>query len=172
MKYVAIDIETTGLNPETCQILEIGAIAMDGGREVSRFQRVVKWDQIIGEPYALHMNAALLDPSIRGDYLDDVKRQWAEWYANYCTWLVVGKNFTGFDQKFLDRALIVTNYRVLDIGSLVWLDQLSKGNELSKVPSLEGCKKLYKINGPVLHRAIDDCYDYVQLMGQLVLRNF
>ena len=26
MKYFSIDIETTGLNPETCQVIEFGAV--------------------------------------------------------------------------------------------------------------------------------------------------
>jgi len=29
-KYVSLDIETTGLNPENCQVLEIGAVIDDG----------------------------------------------------------------------------------------------------------------------------------------------
>ena len=29
MKYISIDIETTGLDPENCQILSIGAVIED-----------------------------------------------------------------------------------------------------------------------------------------------
>ena len=61
--YVSIDLETTGLNPNECQILEIGAVIDDGRDNVDSlpvFRAIVKHDQIKGEPYALQMHPKLL----------------------------------------------------------------------------------------------------------------
>lgn len=60
--YVSIDLETTGLNPKTCQVLEFGAVIDDGREDVTtlpKFRAILKWDEIFGEPYALSMHPAL-----------------------------------------------------------------------------------------------------------------
>ena len=67
MRYVSIDIETTGLNPETCQIFEFAAIVDDTKKSntVPRqsFQCfVVPEDGIIrGEAQGLMMNGQILE---------------------------------------------------------------------------------------------------------------
>lgn len=45
--YVAFDLETTGLSPETDQIIEIGALKVKDGKVVERFMEFVKPDQPI-----------------------------------------------------------------------------------------------------------------------------
>lgn len=62
MKYVSIDIETTGLDPTGCDVLEIGAILEDtenpAGREkLPTFHKYIWKDVYRGEPFALAMNA-------------------------------------------------------------------------------------------------------------------
>lgn len=42
--YVAFDLETTGLSPETDQIIEIGALKVKDGKVVDRFMEFVKPD--------------------------------------------------------------------------------------------------------------------------------
>ena len=36
--YIVVDLETTGLDPVGCEIIEIGAIRCVGGEELDRFQ--------------------------------------------------------------------------------------------------------------------------------------
>ena len=53
MPYVSIDIETTGLDPETCQILEIGAVFDNWTlpiRDLPTFHCYVVHKQIVGSP--------------------------------------------------------------------------------------------------------------------------
>jgi hypothetical protein len=62
MIYLSLDIETTGLNPLTCDVLEIGALLEDtenpAGREkLPTFHKYLWRDVYRGEPYALAMNA-------------------------------------------------------------------------------------------------------------------
>jgi hypothetical protein len=63
MPYVSIDLETTGLSSETCQILEFGAVYDDWTTPVSElptFHRIITHDTIVGQPYALSMHSDLL----------------------------------------------------------------------------------------------------------------
>ena len=65
MKYISIDIETTGLDPETCQVIQIGAVIEDTLdpkpiEELPKFQCLVEHAQISGSPFALNMNSEIL----------------------------------------------------------------------------------------------------------------
>ena len=64
MKYISIDIETTGLDPEYCQVIEVGAIIDDLSKNedmyrLPMFQTYIMHDKIVGEPYALSMHSAI-----------------------------------------------------------------------------------------------------------------
>jgi len=70
LPYLSIDIETTGLDPETCQTLEIGAVFDNWTlpiRQLPTFHCYVVHQQIIGTPFGLALNADILrrlsDPS-------------------------------------------------------------------------------------------------------------
>ena len=69
MKFISIDTETTGLNPETCQLLSIGAIVEDTEKKLP-FEEIPKFhcailrgerDILQGELYALNMNKDLIE---------------------------------------------------------------------------------------------------------------
>jgi len=69
MIYISIDTETTGLNPETCQLLSFGAIVEDTEKKLS-FEEIPKFhcailrgerDILQGELYALNMNRDLIE---------------------------------------------------------------------------------------------------------------
>ena len=69
MIYISIDTETTGLNPETCQLLSIGAIVEDTEKKLP-FEEIPKFhcailrgerDILQGELYALNMNKNLIE---------------------------------------------------------------------------------------------------------------
>lgn len=69
MKYVSIDIETTGLNPETCQVLSIGAVIEDTDnimpvKDLPTFHGVMLSREISGDPYAINMNKDLIESMV------------------------------------------------------------------------------------------------------------
>ena len=47
--YICLDLETTGLNPKTDKIIEIGALKIKQGREAGRFTSFVNPHRILGE---------------------------------------------------------------------------------------------------------------------------
>jgi hypothetical protein len=69
MIYISIDTETTGLNPETCQLLSIGAIVEDTEKklpfdQIPKFHCAIRRGEreiIQGELYALNMNKDLIE---------------------------------------------------------------------------------------------------------------
>lgn len=66
MKYVSIDIETTGLNPERCDILSFGAVIEDTARpavydHVPKFYAVITQHEISGSPFAINLNKKIVE---------------------------------------------------------------------------------------------------------------
>jgi DNA polymerase III epsilon subunit-like protein len=65
MVYCAIDIETSGLNPETNQILSIGVVVEDTEKrlpfeEVPKFHCAIVREEIVGGLFALDLNRDLI----------------------------------------------------------------------------------------------------------------
>jgi hypothetical protein len=130
MKYASIDIETTGLNPDTCQILEFGCVLDDTDPEkmaeiknCPTFRAVLVHKVIHGEPYALALNAALI-AEIRDVKELKVGKNWscylepdtlADTFFDFLIengyeadeeklksgLICAGKNFASFDKQFL-----------------------------------------------------------------------
>lgn len=68
--YMALDLETTGLDRQQAHILQIAAIYDDGGpiEELIKFNVVVKNPTITyGEEYAMNMNRGLLETAFKAD---------------------------------------------------------------------------------------------------------
>jgi oligoribonuclease (3'-5' exoribonuclease) len=178
LPYVSIDIETTGLDPETCQILEIGAAFDNWTQPLSKlptFHCYVTHRQIVGSAYALAMNAEILrklaNPQPTGTYLDEtqVAKCLAAWLNVQCGWdgskalTPAGKNFASFDRQFLKRLpdfekKVRLHHRTLDPAMLFW--QL--GDE--KLPDSQTCYIRAGIKGKVAHTALEDALAVVQLI--------
>lgn len=65
MKYISIDIETSGLNPEKHQILSLGVIVEDTTKklpfkDIPKFHCAIVREEIVGGLFALNMNKELI----------------------------------------------------------------------------------------------------------------
>lgn len=96
--YVVFDFETTGLDPATCKILEIGAIKVNNGEIVDRLQCLIKWPEpvpaniteITGITQAM-IDAEGIDPEIaQKKFIEFIKDQ-----------ILIGHNIYNFDLRFL-----------------------------------------------------------------------
>ncbi|MGV3639886.1 MAG: exonuclease domain-containing protein, partial [Adhaeribacter sp.] len=76
MRYVSIDLETTGIRPDRHQIIEFGAVIENtrqhlGLEDLPRFKRIVRHAEYTGQAFALNMNARifreLVNPSGAAD---------------------------------------------------------------------------------------------------------
>ena len=220
MKYISIDIETTGLDSEFNQILSIGAVIEDTlnqlpSEDLPKFHAVIKRESVYGSIFALNLNKDLIQAM--KDYseakTDELKQEIEESFGakfyhedevvealyQFCyrnglvdldpnflykqmkvvdgiaypilgsnmvkTYLnCAGKNFAGFDKKFLEKLprwkqVFSIRSRVLDPGILFvdWINDES-------IPSLDECKKRAGIDGVVTHNAVEDAMDVVMLL--------
>jgi len=176
MPYVSIDIETTGLDPETCQILEIGAVWDDWTkpiRELPVYHRLVYYKEYRGSAYALALNANLLrhlsgrrEPWWRdpGQVADD----FAAWLKG-CGWdgraalTPAGKNFASFDRQFLKRLprfeqVVKLHHRTLD-PAVLYLRP-----EDERLPDSKTCYERAGLDGKVAHTAVEDALAVVRLI--------
>jgi len=179
MKYVSIDIETTGLDPDFCQVLEIGAVIDDWKlpiNELPSFRRVIQNKTLSGEPFALALNVGLLrllaDPQPSTNTIfcqpDELGRQFAPWLTENGIdpkhVQAAGKNFASFDAIFLDRlpdfkSHVEFRHRVLDPAILFW--QPAKDE---KLPDSATCYKRAGLDSKVAHTAVDDAKGVVWLI--------
>lgn len=80
MKYLSIDIETTGLDSEKHQILSIGVIVEDTTKklpfhEIPKFHCVIVREELVGQLYALNLNKELIETiNIWNTSTDEVKK--------------------------------------------------------------------------------------------------
>ncbi len=123
---IAIDIETTGLDPEKHQILEFVAVLENG----NFFHRLIKWNDYVINEYCLKLHKQLLGEITENKLtktliisIDDLGRQFTRWLGRNHTvtnYNVVGVNWAGFDGLFLKKVpeFPKWNYRVLELGSL------------------------------------------------------
>jgi len=170
--YVSIDIETTGLDPDTCQILEIGAVIDDWTTPVDElpvFHCYIDNGEIVGQPYALAMNTNILRAIAerKGKHVAVVASCLWNWLcANGLQQgpdTFAGKNFAKFDLQFLkylpgwDRLEIC--HRSIDPGMLFWNPAIDNG-----VPSTEVCMERAGLTGPVAHTAVEDAKTVVELI--------
>jgi hypothetical protein len=176
MKYVSIDLETTGLDAEQCQIIEFGAVYDDLSKpfNVARrvFHRFVRHPVYTGEPYALAMNQKILytlaagkDPDICDvKNLADVFHSWLYGFGMELPIVVAGKNFAGFDKPFLRHvpffnALNRLHHRCLDPGSMYFDPTRDE-----VVPSTQECLRRAGLDDTVSHTAVEDAMDVCRLI--------
>ena len=164
MRYVAIDIETTGLNPERCQVIELAAVVETDWHtpveQLPTFHRFVNpGDEIRGEAYALWMNANILlqtkDAADLHGNLIDLGAFVREFFGERSV-TIAGKNFGAFDYRFLSRnegwRFVRHKHRFIDVGNLYW-------NPATDVdlPALKECQIRAGVPHREEHRAVDDC---------------
>jgi oligoribonuclease len=187
MPYLSIDIETTGLDPDWCQILEIGAVWDNWTlpmEDLPTYRRLVVHDEYRGQPFALAMNAALLrelagEPKPWFLHEDEVAIDFATWLKTACGWdgetalTPAGKNFSSFDRNFLKRLprfekVVRLHHRSPDPANFFW-----RPLEDDKLPDTKTCYERAGMDGKVAHTAVEDALGVVRLirMGAKRLMN-
>lgn len=97
---VVYDLETTGLDSETCEIIEIGAIKVEKGKITKKFSTFVKPKSPI-PPEASRINHITDDMVADAPKIEDVIID----FYNFCKdCYICGYNNTDFDNKFLRKA--------------------------------------------------------------------
>jgi oligoribonuclease len=180
-KYVSCDIETTSLDPQTGQILEIGAVIEDIENplplaKLPVFHTYVIHKEIRGDAFALSMNSVILrkianwrSDESGANYTDpeQVGARMKSFFEKHSIdperVTAAGKNFASFDLQFLKNLPFFTNcvrfnHRSIDPAILYW----RKGDV--KLPDTKLCYERAGIQKEVAHTAVDDALGVVELI--------
>jgi len=177
-RYVSIDIETTGLDPGTSQVLEFAAVIEDWTSPVESLpslRLLVDHGAITGHPFALTMNARLIaelcrpNPSDRAPFgpdwpggservtPDQVGPAFTAFLSRHLpgvTPTLAGKNAATFDIPFLSRLpnWPRCRHRVVDVGTLWWWPETDEA-----LPDTAACLTRSGVTNDNLHSALADC---------------
>jgi len=190
VEYVAIDIETTGLDLEKDQVLQVALVYEDTNKaeawevqDLPFFEALIYHERVEGHPFALNMNHEIIEAfadfdaseataELRGrtvqvyEDLDSVLDDAMIWLANlhdcHGPYNAAGKNAAGFDLPFLGhRWRKLFHYRVIDPGSVALGGQPFRWQH-NRVGSL---KELYDNHCP--HDALADARGVVETLRKV-----
>lgn len=188
MKYISIDIETLGLKFSN-GLIEFGAVLDDLSNpktleDLPKFHAYLIQDQYFGEPYAMAMHSKILyridkrEPGFNYLYPSQLGKEFKKFLLDNgykqddkpdregnqkITINVAGKNFMGFDYRFLEEHTdfnknIRVRSRVLDPGPIYF----QAGDQV--LPSLGQCLERAGFEPSVAHTAIEDSIDVIKLI--------
>lgn len=178
MKYASIDIETCGLN-ETDSIIELGIVLDDltvqkPPEQLPRFHCYIlpPYGQYCGHPAALAMHPEIFKRISKREegYLYLMPSEVGQFVGKFLiengfngTINVAGKNFAGFDKRFLEEQTtffecVKTRHRVIDVATH-FVDASD-----TCLPDLKTCLKRAGVIKEVAHDAIGDALDIVSLV--------
>lgn len=199
MRYCSIDIETTGLDSENCDMVEFAAVVDDLTQQqpiekLPKFQRYIYQPLYQGEPYALSMHKDLFlklakwqQGKERDIQVCTPKNLMEEFYlflkdyyvahlnpkfsmGNTIKVLAAGKNFATFDIRFIEKLPQLDSFPVEFSHRVVDPAMLYLNPAIdSGPPSMFECMKRAGIGGEVAHTALEDALMVISLLRKKFL---
>ncbi|CAN2327038.1 PolC-type DNA polymerase III [Fusobacterium sp. oral taxon C10] len=149
--FVVFDIETTGLNSHTNEIIEIGAVKIKAGRIVDRYSQLINPGRPI--PYHITEITSITDEQVANEpKIDEVIGKFVDFVGDA---VLVAHN-APFDMGFIKRD--IKKYLSIDYQCSV-IDTLQMARDLFPDLKKYGLGDLNKTLGLALekhHRAVDD----------------
>ncbi len=152
--YVVIDIETTGLNDVTDQIIEIGAISIKNGDVYAEFSVLLKIDTLL--PKGIVELTGITNEMLQ-EQGRDAKEALKE-LKEFCgDSELVGHNIVSFDMNFLRRAFSKNNLEMMKNKVTDTLRISRRKIDDCEDYELADIAKYFKIEYSNLHRSLSDC---------------
>lgn len=191
-RFVSIDLETTGLDAEKCDIIEVGAIIDDWLfplEEPPIFHCYIVKNNYCGQAMALSMHAEIFRRiAIREEgytylYPSELPNALGHWMKENGAYqidpenpdrepraVIAGKNFGMFDDRFLRKLknfdeYVKYHHRLIDPAMLYW-----RPWEDSRPPGLKKCMERAGLEGEVEHTALEDAKIVAKLVQVAVGR--
>jgi ATP-dependent DNA helicase DinG len=147
--FIAVDVETTGLDPSYSEIIEIGAVKVDGGIVRSEFSELVKPTKPI--PDAITHLTGITNEDVRNAQpVEEIIKPFLDFISGY---QLLGHN-VGFDISFLRHAAglgnITSGIDTIEL-SRILLPRLHSY-------SLDSLIEFFALNPKRRHRALDDAH--------------
>lgn len=152
--YIVLDLETTGTNHFTDEIIEIGAIKYVNGTEVDRYSSLVKTEKNVSQK--VQELTGITNELLQKEGVDKFTAIWSlnSFLGND---IIVGHNITAFDSKFIDDAFqdVLKCHFSNDYVDTLYLAR-------KKFPDLEHHKlgdlsEKFSVDYSKSHRAVEDC---------------
>ena len=140
-RYLFIDVETTGLDPEKNEVIEVGAIVCeqadndDKPTELCRYTCKLRAEHGVVDIEALAVNGRrlcvdVLTDEISAEYAKEIVYGFADFLADYVTndTLIIGNNVK-FDIEFVDALFVkygISSKRILSQRKSVDIQQIAK----------------------------------------------
>ena len=159
--YCVIDLEMTGLNPQTDQVIEVGAARVRGGKVVATMGELCACKRPL--PDRIVELTGITDAMLAGKR--DVDAVLADFLAFIVEDVIVGHNLS-FDYRFLKQWCINKKEKL----SLKSVDTLKIARALlpgEQSKKLEDLCNYFGIKRENAHRALDDVLETVEVMERL-----
>jgi len=163
-KFVVFDIETTGFSSEENNIIEIGAVKIEGGKITGRFSTFVNPKEPI--PYRIEKLTGINDEMVAdAPFINDALTQFRE----FCEDCVYVAHNASFDMGFLhakeEAAGIIREYSYVDTLGMARL----LVPEIARF-KLDNLCKFFKVSLENHHRAVDDAEATAHIFLKLIDR--
>lgn len=159
---VVFDIETTGLNPEVCEITEIGAVKIEHGEVTERFSSFAKPKDGIPEEVQnlTHITNEMVADAPR---VEDVVHDFFQWCQG-C--IISGYNIIGFDMKFIQKVgeRIGCEFKNEIVDTMLVVRQSKLRTTNYKLGTVVKALDLTLVDA---HRAFNDAYATAQVLMEL-----
>lgn len=100
--YVVFDFETSGLEPEWCQVIQMSALKVINGKSQPAFNRFVKCPKKLDKKITELTGITDERLAVEGIEAGLAWREFSEYIGNYA---LVGHNSINFDRLFLEAAI-------------------------------------------------------------------
>ena len=160
--YVVLDVETTGLNNLADEIIEIGAVRFENGREVGEFSELIDPKRPI--PEKITQLTGITPGMLQGRRtLVEVMPE----FAQFCEGAVLVAHNAAFDMMFIRRAFraIGREFRFVMLDTLALARSLYPNNRNHKLGTL--CKQL-DVSLANAHRAVHDARATAQVLMRML----
>lgn len=171
-KLIALDVETTGIDPVSNSILSIGAVEIDNPSNTF-YQECRAFDGAVITMEALKVNGFSMAQA-----KDNSKQTEAELVKAFFSWvggqaIIIAHN-SAFDKGFVGEAAKRANtmnplsFRTIDIHSIVYMHMLRKGDKIPDSLSLNACLKYFnQPKEPDPHNALTGALCNVTLFNKV-----
>lgn len=150
--YTVVDIETTGLSPQTNEIIELSAIKIRSGKAVEKFTTLVKPNGIINS-YITNLTGITNDMVKNAPVIEKVLSEFCDFVADDC---IMGHNIS-FDLRFIKYNLQKYFGKELLNNSVDTVKVARKYCPKLSSYKLANLAAHFDINAQGHHRALKDC---------------
>jgi DNA polymerase III epsilon subunit family exonuclease len=164
-RFIFFDLETTGLSPRGCRIIEIAALRVGDGAVVQgEFQALIRIDQKL--PRFITRLTGITDDMLEdGHAIEDVLPRFAE-FAGHLPLVAYNVNF---DMSFLraESARLKMQMKNLPMCALAVARRRLPGLPNYKLKTVA---RYLGVDHDQTHRALDDCHMGLQVYSELMRR--